>query len=100
MWELTPPQCRVTIPYPGCTYFLEHTPTTGHEGVIEVVTPAGIVAAEISGNTNAKGSREGNTVARHTGPPELSHGGKLLGYADFAELIALGLGELPPSPFG
>lgn len=99
MWELTPGACKVAIPYPGCTYFLEHTPTTGHTGIVDIVSPAGIVLSEISGNTNGAGSREGNQVAEHSGPPERSHGGRLLGYADYAELIALRLGELPPSPF-
>ena len=99
MWELTPPQCRVAIPYPGCTYFIEHSPTSGHTGIVDIVSPGGTVMSEISGNTNGAGSREGNQVAEHHGPPELSHGGKLLGFADYAELIAPGLGELPPSPF-
>ncbi len=99
MWASTPLQCRVAIPYPGCVYFLEHTPHSGHCGIVEVVSPAGVVVSETSGNTNAAGSREGNTVAEHHGPPELSHGGKLLGYADYSELIPEDLGDLPPSPF-
>ena len=87
MWELTPEACKVAVPYPGCVYFLEHTPHTGHTGIVDIVSPGGTVMIEISGNTNAAGSREGNCVAEHHGPPELSHGGRLIGYADYSELI-------------
>lgn len=88
MWDLVLPECKVTIPFPGCAYFLDHGKGKGHTGIVEVVSPGGTVMVEISGNTNAAGSREGNQVAEHHGPPELSHGGRLMGYADFSELIA------------
>ncbi len=37
---------------------------------------------EVSGNTNAEGSREGDRWAIHHGTPEASHGGMLLSYID------------------
>jgi hypothetical protein len=84
MWELLPDHFKTQIPKPGAIYFLDHGKGLGHEGIVEAVTPALVVASEISGNTNEQGSREGNAIARHLGPPELSHHGKLLGYADFS----------------
>ena len=89
MWDLTLPECRRPVPYPGCVYFLDHGGHTGHAGIIETVSPGGTVMSEVSGNTNGAGSREGDRVARHHGPPELSHGGKLLGFADYSELLPL-----------
>lgn len=72
------------IPQPGDVYVLKHSPTTGHVGFVETVGPTGTVLTEISGNTNREGSREGNSVWRHSGRPEVSHGGLLLGYLRFA----------------
>jgi hypothetical protein len=83
MWALTEPICRVQVPTPGCVYVLKHSEHTGHVGIVETVDDAGNVLTEISGNTNEAGSREGNAVARHHGPPQVSHGGVLLGYLDF-----------------
>lgn len=87
MWSLVLPECKRPVPYPGCVYFLQHSEHTGHVGIVDVVSPGGTVIAEISGNTNDVGSREGNMVQVHHGPPELSHKGRLLGYVDFSELV-------------
>lgn len=80
LWTLTEPICRVTTPAPGCIYVLDHGKGQGHAGLIELVNADSMIS-EVSGNTNAAGSREGNAVARHTGAsPETIHGGVLLGY--------------------
>lgn len=81
IWTHAEPICRITAPVPGAIYVLEHDPTkgTGHAGIIETVNADGTIS-EVSGNTNAAGSREGNAVARHTGAsPQSIHGGVLLG---------------------
>lgn len=80
LWELADHHFRDPNPAVGHVYVLQHSPTTGHVGIVESLDDLGNVATEISGNTNARGSREGNTVARHLGTPEVSHGGVLLGY--------------------
>lgn len=85
LWRLGEPICRDSNPSPGAVYVLQHDPVkqTGHTGIIESVNDDGTVT-EISFNTNAAGSREGNCVARHTGTsPEAIHGGVLLGYLQF-----------------
>jgi hypothetical protein len=74
---------RVKVPQAGDVYVLQHSPSTGHVGFVETVSESGQVLTEISGNTNREGSREGDSVWRHEGPPELSHEGKLLGYLRF-----------------
>lgn len=80
LWTLTEPICRTTTPTSGCIYVLNHGKGQGHAGIIETVADDGTIS-EISGNTNAAGSREGNAVARHTGAsPQAIHGGTLLGY--------------------
>ena len=95
-------ELMLPVPVPGCVYFLDHGHRTGHCGIVTLVSPSGTVLAEISGNTNAAGSREGNTIAEHHGRPELTHGGKILGYALFAPddpPALLGIDSLPQSPF-
>lgn len=85
LWRRAEPfQVRDGVARPGDVYVLKHSATTGHVGFVESVDPAGIVTSEISGNTNRGGSREGNSVWRHVGRPEISHGGILLGYLRFA----------------
>lgn len=81
VWTHAEPICRDSNPQAGYVYVLKHSETTGHVGIIESVTDGIII--EISGNTNGQGSREGNTVARHRGQPEVTHGGELLGYLNF-----------------
>jgi CHAP domain-containing protein len=80
LWTLTEPICRDQFPAPGAIYVLDHGGGKGHAGIVESIDADGMIS-EISGNTNAAGSREGNAVARHAGrSPEVVHGGKLLGY--------------------
>ncbi len=93
LWTLTEPICRATTPAPGAIYVLDHGGGKGHAGIIETVSDGAI--REISGNTNALGSREGNAVARHAGAsPEAIHGGKLIGY------LMLDLAAQAPSALG
>ena len=67
-------------PSVGAWYILRHSPTTGHGGWVETCD-GGNVLTELSGNTFADhGGRAGNCFARHTGQPEVTHGGELLGY--------------------
>lgn len=112
VWTLAEPICRDTNPSLGYVYVLDHGKGFGHVGIIACVNdtdapidyeipdvvatllgmPAGTTSvtvppgcvAEISGNTNAAGSREGNTVYIHVGTsPEAIHGGMLRGYLNF-----------------
>lgn len=83
LWHLADNGCRVHIPTRGCVYVLAHEGGSGHVGIVESVAETGTMS-EISGNTNQDGSREGDSVWRHTGAsPQAIHGGKLLGYLDF-----------------
>lgn len=82
LWELADKECRDSNPAVGRVYVLKHSPTTGHAGICRTLDALGNCGDEVSGNTNAAGSREGNTVAMHHGTPEVSHGGVLLGWLD------------------
>jgi hypothetical protein len=82
VWVNADALCQDTNPQVGAVYVLRHTATTGHVGIVETLDDIGC-GDEISGNTNATGSREGNCVYRHHGEPSLVHGGELLGYLVF-----------------
>ncbi len=102
LWERLA-RCLVPMPFPGCLYFVSHGRGLGHVGIVEVVTPAGEVT-ELSGNTNAAGSREGNAFERHSWHwrSGKAHGGELLGFADLELALPDGVifpPGLPPSPF-
>lgn len=82
-WRLSEPICRDSNPSVGAVYVLQHSEDSGHVGIIEAVNDDGTIS-EISANTNAAGSREGDCVARHVGTsPETIHGGVCLGYLCF-----------------
>jgi len=86
MWALAPDVCRDSNPTVGAVYVIRHSATTGHVGIIEACGDGGVT--EISGNTNREGSREGDSVWRHSGPtPEVIHGGELLGYLVFDRAV-------------
>lgn len=89
LWGLADSHWRVQKPRRGAIYVLDHGNGLGHVGVVTAVAPDGSVLSEVSGNTNAAGSREGNAVALHHGPPERSHKGRLLGYIDFTQPVRL-----------
>lgn len=83
MWRWAEPICRESNPKAGYVYVLKHSDDTGHVGLVEEVDDLGVIT-EISGNTFTRGGgRAGNSVARHRGQPEVTHGGELLGYLDF-----------------
>jgi CHAP domain len=87
LWHLADPVCHVYEPARGRIYVLDHGNGNSHVGIVESVNDDGTIT-EISGNTNAAGSREGNAVARHTGKdPAAIHGGKLLGYLDMDQAV-------------
>lgn len=84
LWGLAS-RWRAHGPRRGQIYVVQHNEHQGHVGIIESVSPE-LVVTEISGNTNADGSREGNCVFRHqfAYDAEKVHGGRLLGYLDFS----------------
>ena len=79
LWKLSDVAWRDSNPAPGAVYILDHGKGLGHAGIVETADSTGVLT-EISGNTNATGSRNGDSVWRHNGPPEVSHGGTLLGF--------------------
>lgn len=79
LWKLVDTAWKDSNPAPGAIYVLDHGGGNSHVGLIETCD-SGNVLTEISGNTNQTGSREGNSVWRHNGQPEVTHGGTLLGY--------------------
>lgn len=86
VWSLADQGFRVAAPARGCVYVVDHGGGLGHVGVIAQVDNDGLVT-EISGNTNAAGSREGNAVAVHSDWNWYSgqaHGGTVVGYLDFS----------------
>ncbi len=74
MYRLTEPVCHVDKPYRGCVGFVFHDEGKGHAVVCISVSDAGVPEC-LSGNTNAAGSRLGNTLGRHTGDPTVIHHG-------------------------
>jgi hypothetical protein len=84
LWELADAHWKTQTPAEGAIYVLDHGGGLGHAGIVSVLMHDGSVASEISGNTNKQGMRDGNQVAVHYGPPELSHHGRLVGYLNFA----------------
>ncbi len=79
LWKLADTAWKDSNPAPGAIYVLDHGGGNSHVGLVETCAD-GNVLTEVSGNTNAAGSREGNCVWCHNGQPEVSHGGTLLGY--------------------
>lgn len=84
LWTFSEPITRDSNPSVGAVFVLRHSATSGHVGICESIDADGVPTC-ISGNTyaDARGGREGNCVARHTGSPETVHGGELLGWLQF-----------------
>jgi hypothetical protein len=80
-WRTGEPVMRLSNPVVGAWWFLRHSETTGHCGVVEAIDDFGVITS-ISANTNEKGSREGTHILRKAGQPEAVHGGELQGYWD------------------
>lgn len=81
MWQLVDAVCRVVTPRRGDLGFLDHGHGKGHVIVVtrEFVQGAGLCWA--SGNTNADGSRTGDSLLVKCGDPEEAHHGELVGFA-------------------
>lgn len=102
VFELLYKLCYEPNPGIGYVYILDHgTPgdvltewkndrytDDGHCGIVTALDDVG-APYEVSGNTNAAGSREGNQWAEHHGYPEVSHGGTLLGYLNLGRLVPI-----------
>lgn len=103
VWDLIDPICRDSNPGVGAHYILDHgkdwaselgtgkrLTDNGHFGTcVELDGPN--CKTELSANTNRDGSREGDSWWIHAGTPEVSHGGRLLGwiYVDRIQLKPL-----------
>lgn len=112
VFQRAPKSCLRSDPAVGYVYVLDHGKTgflldewrknsftaDGHIGVVTRVS-GGIIGAdgattgaevvdEVSANTNAAGSREGDRWAVHHGSPEVSHKGILLPYIDMDAWLA------------
>ncbi len=74
IYTLTEPICRVDGPARGRVGIVDHGKGKGHAVVCVSVDEAGVPTC-LSGNTNAAGSRVGNTLGRHTGDPTVVHHG-------------------------
>jgi hypothetical protein len=73
-YGMAEPICRVDGPARGRAFYVDHGGGKGHAGVCVSVDDAGVPTC-LSGNTNAAGSRLGNTLGRHTGDPTVVHRG-------------------------
>lgn len=72
--SLAEPICLVDKPSRGCVGVVSHGGGKGHVVICVSVDEAGVPTC-LSGNTNAEGSRIGDTLARHTGDPTVVHHG-------------------------
>lgn len=90
MWRKSDPATHVITPRRGCIGVLDHGKGKGHVIVCtrELTEDVGLTWA--SGNTNAAGSRTGDSLLVKTGDPEEVHHGELVGWFD--------LSRLPPRP--
>lgn len=103
-WQLLYERCLESAPARGHVYVLDHGKPGqllaewqsdrwtdgGHIGIVCAVDAQGEVEDEVSANTNAAGSREGNCWWMKHGTPEVSHGGILLGYLNLERLVDYG----------
>jgi hypothetical protein len=80
---LAQPHHRTKWARRGCIYVLDKGKGKSHVGIVTRDDGAGGVLDQVSGNTNEAGSRTGNAVALHHGPPWVKHGGVLADYIDF-----------------
>lgn len=84
VWTLADRACRVITPRRGDVGVLDHGKGKGHVIVCTrpLVDVIGLTWA--SGNTNAAGSRTGNSLLVKTGDPEEVHHGELVGWLRFS----------------
>ena len=62
LWKLSDMAWRDSNPAPGALYILDHGKGLGHAGIVETSDNTGVLT-EISGNTNAAGSRARGTAS-------------------------------------
>lgn len=86
MWQLADVACRVVTPKRGCILVLDHGHGKGHVGIVTAVNADGTLSWA-SGNTNASGSRTGDSLLVKSGDPELVHHGKLVGFLDMSRAV-------------
>lgn len=92
MWSLADPVTHTVMPARGRLAVLDHGKGLGHVSIVEEVLADGRIV-DVSGNTNAQGSRAGDSVARHTWNPDnapTERGARLVGFVD--------LGKAPTRP--
>lgn len=82
LWELSHPDCKRFQPAPGRVFVLDKGHGLGHVGIVEHVSTEDGSVTSIEGNSNREGSREGDSVVRHTWHPSDGKRGTLLGYVD------------------
>ncbi len=76
--------CRVDVPRRGDVLVLDHGKGRGHAGVITEGYVEGVGLRWASGNTNAAGSRTGDSLLIKSGDPAKVHHGDLAGYLRFS----------------
>lgn len=74
LFTLSEPITHVLAPARGRVFVVDHGGGKGHAGVCLSVDANGVPSCA-SGNTNAAGSRLGNTLAVHVGDPTVVHHG-------------------------
>lgn len=84
LYTLSDPVTHVVVPRRGCLLILDHGKGKGHAGVITAVFPDGTLSWW-SGNTNAEGSRTGDSLLIKTGDPEEVHHADLVGFVDLSK---------------
>jgi hypothetical protein len=87
MWSEADAVCHTPTPARGRLCILDHGKGLGHVSIVEVVNADGTIT-DVSGNTNEKGSRAGNAVARHTWNPGRAleeRGARLVGFVDLSK---------------
>lgn len=88
IWDRTDARLKSATPRRGSLYFVDHGHHQGHTGFVISVVDGKV--EEVSGNTNQDvPTRDGYAVWRHSfrlTDPKV-HGGKLLGFVDFAASV-------------
>lgn len=89
MWSKSDVQFHRTVPTRGAIFVMDHGQGLGHTGLVETAYPDGTIAT-VEGNTNREGSRNGDSVWRHTAwDPKGGKRGVLVGYVDLASAVAV-----------
>lgn len=84
LWKLSDVVCRVVTPKRGDVGVLDHGKGKGHVIVCTAPLVEDVGLTWASGNTNADGSRTGDSLLVKTGDPEKVHHGELVGWLRFS----------------